>query len=122
MTGVQRGDGGRHHHAAGARSVLSLIRTISRNLADVGSATQGTDPGPSAAEADAKVRVDEGKDNVGAAAECLLSSAKSVGKASVEVSLSPEADCHLQEAPPVNSCEASGDDQAARDKVAPAPV
>ena len=50
LAGVQQGNGGRHHHAAGARSVLSRIRTNNRNLADVGSATQESDPTPLWAE------------------------------------------------------------------------
>ena len=109
--------GGAAAMAASTRSVLSLIRTISKKLADIGSTTQGSNPGLSSAEADAKARVDEGRDNNGAAAECLLSSAESVGEAVVEESLSPEANFHLQEAPPVHFCEASGNKQAVRDEV-----
>ena len=108
--GVQQGNGGHRRHAADTMLVLFLIRTNSMDLADVGSVPQGSDPAPLLAEADAKARVDEGRDNNGAAAECLQLSVESMGKDGVEVSLSPEANCHLQEALSANSCEASGNE------------
>ena len=102
--GVQQGNGGHRRHAADTMLVLFLVRTNSMDLADVGSVPQGSDPAPLLAEADAKARVDEGRDNNGDAAECLQLSVKSMGKNNVEVSLSPEANCHLHEALPANSC------------------